>query len=294
MLAVAELRTLAPARERRRCAPGSWPATAIRHGARSSAATRRPARSRSTRRSRSPRAQPSCATISSLLPWLAVGPIFLREAGAGRSCSSTPIGTARARAAVGALPFVLNLIARDQATTDRWTVAEAAYREAIDLARESDQQTALAFALAGLAWLQARRGRVEECRAHAAEALALCEQLGTRLHQVWASAALGELELGLGDAAGAAAQFELQQQLLGELGDHRRRSIAGSRARRGLPAARPRRCCPSVGGEFLAAARAKGQPWSLARALRSQGLLAGDGDVAEHFDQALALARADA
>ena len=223
-----------------------------------------------------------------LLAWLAVGPIFLRESAAGRGLLDHAIATARARAAVGALPFVLSLVARDHATTDRWTVAETAYREAIDLARESDQQTALAFALSGLAWLQARRGREEECRAHVAEALALCEQLGTRLHQVWASSALGDLALGLGDAAGAAAQFEIQQQLLGELGITDVDLMPGAE----LVDAYLRLGCADdahrIGVDYQAAARAKGQPWSLARALRSQGLLAVNGDIAEHFDQALA------
>ena len=223
-----------------------------------------------------------------LLSWLAVGPIFLRESAAGRGLLDHAIATARARAAVGALPFVLSLVARDHATTDRWTVAETCYREAIDLARESDQQTALAFALAGLAWLEARRGSEAECRAHVAEALALCDQLGTRLHQVWGSAALGDLALGLGDAAGAAAQFELQQQLLGELGITDVDLMPGAelvdaclRLGRADDAHR-------IGVDYQAAARAKGQPWSLARALRSQGLLAVDGDFAEQFDRALA------
>ena len=75
-----------------------------------------------------------------LIPWLAVVPLFLREADTGRPLLEHALHAARARAAVGALPFVLNLIARDQATTDRLAVAEATYREAIDLARESGQQ----------------------------------------------------------------------------------------------------------------------------------------------------------
>src|SRR5262249_44652099 len=133
-----------------------------------------------------------------LLPWLAVGPIFLRESGTGRGLLDHALATARARAAVGVLPFVLNLIARDHATTDRWALAATSDREAIELARESDQQTPLAFALWGLAWLQARRGREDGCQAYAAEAFRLCEQLGTRLHEVWATAAVGELALGLG------------------------------------------------------------------------------------------------
>jgi hypothetical protein len=94
-----------------------------------------------------------------LMPWLTLGPLFLRQTGAGRPLLDHALQTARARAAVGALPFVLNLVARDHAATDRWTAAGAAYQEAIGLARESGQQTELTFGLAGLAWLQARRGR---------------------------------------------------------------------------------------------------------------------------------------
>ena len=101
-------------------------------------------------------------------------PLFLREAGTGRSLLEPALQTARAHTAVGVLPFVLNLIARDQATTDRWAIAEATYQEAIDLARESGQQTELAFGLAGLAWLQARRGREQECRAAAPPRRWLC------------------------------------------------------------------------------------------------------------------------
>ena len=100
-----------------------------------------------------------------LLPWLTLGPIFLRETDVGRSLIEHALKIARERAAVGALPFVLGLLARDQATTDRWAVAESTYREAIELARESDQRTGLAFGLSGLAWLHARRGREQACRA---------------------------------------------------------------------------------------------------------------------------------
>jgi DNA-binding CsgD family transcriptional regulator len=222
-----------------------------------------------------------------LLPWLAVGPIFLRETGTGRPLLEHALQTARARAAVGALPFVLNLIARDQATTDRWAIAEATYEEAIDLARESDQRTELVFGLAGLAWLQARRGRGEECRACAAEALTLCQELGTRLQEIWATAALGELELGLGEAARAAEHFEHQRQLLRDIAISDvdlwpAAELVDSYIRLGRSEEAER-----VTAQFTAAANAKGQPWSLARALRCQGLLADDSDLAAHFDEAL-------
>jgi DNA-binding CsgD family transcriptional regulator len=222
-----------------------------------------------------------------LIPWLAVGPIFLRETGAGRSLLEHALTTARARAAVGALPFVLNLIARDLAGADRWAVAESTYREAIDLARESGQQTELVFGLAGLAWLQARRGREQECRALAAEALALTRELGAQLHAVWATAALGELELALGEEGKAVAHLERQQALLQELAitdvdlsPAAELVDAYLRLGRGEQAER-------VAAGFTAAADAKGQPWSLARAWRCRGLLAADAELAAPFEEAL-------
>ena len=224
-----------------------------------------------------------------LLPWLALVPLFLRETGTGRSLLEHALQTARAHAAVGVLPFALNLIARDQATSDRWAVAEATYREAIDLARESGQQAALAFGISGLAWLQARRGREQECRAAAAEALALCHGLGLGLHEIWATAALGELELGLGDAAGAVAHFEHQQHLLADLAITDPDLSPAAELVDGYLKLGRTADAQRVAGAFTAAAEAKGQPWPLARALRCQGMLAADAGFAAHFERAVAL-----
>ena len=224
-----------------------------------------------------------------LLPWLAVGPLFLREAGTERSLLELVLRTARARTAVGALPFVLNLIARDQATTDRLAMAEASYQEAISLARESGQRAELTFGLAGLAWLQARRGREAECRRCAAEALQLSAELGMGLHRIWAITALGELELGLGHAEQAAGHFERLGQLLADLGISDVDLSPGADLVEAYLRLGRRDAAQQVAGRFVAAAEAKGQPWSLARALRCQGLLASsDSDFAGAFEQALA------
>ena len=143
--------------------------------------------------------------------------------------------------------------------------------------------------MAGLAWLQARRGREEECRALAAEALGLCDELGIGIHEIWAIAALGELELGLGDAAQAAVHFERLQRLL------RARAItdvdlspAAELTDAYLRLGRADEAREAADG-YLAAASAKGQPWPLARALRCQGLLAADAACSSYFEQALLL-----
>ena len=222
-----------------------------------------------------------------LLPWLAIGPIFLREADAGRPLLDHALDAARDRAAVGALPRVLNLIARDQATTDRWARADATYREAIDLARESGQKTELAFGVAGLAWLLARRGRADECRAYAAEAAELSGALGTRLPLLWATNALAELELATGAPERAAERLRGLQTLLRDfaitdvdLSPVPELVDALLRIRRREEAAEPV-------AALLAAAEAKGQPWSLARALRASGLV--EDDFEARFERALAL-----
>ena len=225
-----------------------------------------------------------------LIPWLTLGPLFLRETGAGRPLLEHALRTARARAAVGALPFALNLIARDQAGTDRWAAAAATYQEAIDLARESGQQTELAFGLAGLAWLQARRGREQECRACAAEALGLCHELGTRAavrsgrrrrsaSLSWASATRPAPPVTSSTSSSCCAASRSPTPICPRQPSSPTPTCGSAgTARHGRP---PR--------EFMAAASAKGQPWSLARALRCQGMLASDTGFPHHFEQAMLL-----
>jgi DNA-binding CsgD family transcriptional regulator/predicted ATPase len=224
-----------------------------------------------------------------LLPWLTLGPIFLRRTNVGRSAIADALEAARARAALGELPLVMFLLARDQATSDRWAVAEATYQEAIALARESDQRTDLALGLAGLAWLQARRGRVQETRALAAEATQVCAELGAQLSVVWATAALGELELGLGDAARAAEHFEDQRRQLRELGVTDADLSPAAELVDAYVRLGRQNDAELVAAQFMSAAEAKGQPWSMARALRGRGLVADEADYPAQFERALRL-----
>jgi DNA-binding CsgD family transcriptional regulator len=232
-------------------------------------------------------ASPQLSQDLRLLPWMALAPIFLREASAGRALLDRALEVARERSAIGRLPLVLNLVALDHATTERWAVAEATYQEAIGLARETDQQTDLAFGLAGLARLQARRGRERECRANVAETIELCHRLGTRLFEVWAIEALGILELGLGEPGRALAHLESQQRLVETLGFtdpdvSPTPELIDANCRLGRVEQ-----TQALADQFLVAAQAKGQPWSLARALRSQGLAAPSDRFSSSFQQAL-------
>jgi DNA-binding CsgD family transcriptional regulator len=224
-----------------------------------------------------------------LLSWVVMGPLWLREAGAGRALVEQAIETARAKAALGILPWLLNRVARDHANAEDVGSATVEYDEALRLARESGQRTELAAALAGLAWLEARLGREQECRVHATEALDLCAQLGMGLYEIWATRALGELELGMGRPAAAIDHLEHCRQRLVELGV---KDVDLS------PDADLVDACLRVGRTAEAAAatdqleveaRSKGQPWPQALAARCRGLLAGDDQFAAHFEEALQL-----
>jgi DNA-binding CsgD family transcriptional regulator len=224
-----------------------------------------------------------------LLAWAAMGPLWLREANAGRVLADRALAAARSQSAVGVLPFVLTHVALDQAATDRWAEAQAGFHEAISLARESGQHTDLAASLARLAWLEARQGRTDGSRQDATEALGLSRELGLGICEAWAVAALGDLELGLGRTDAALAQFE---ELRAVLSAHGIRdadmSPAPELAEIYLRLGRSKEAAAAA-AEFDADARAKAQPWALARAARCRGLLAAAGESDRHFDIALRL-----
>jgi DNA-binding CsgD family transcriptional regulator len=216
-----------------------------------------------------------------------MGVLWLREAETGHALIERAGAKARERAAIGALPSVLHHHAREHWGAGRLREASAGYDEAIALARETGQRIDLAAALAGLAWVEARQGREADCLAHAAEGRALCAELGLWGYDLWNLAALGELELGLGRAEQAVELFEAQQAAL------LRRGIADvdlSPAPELVDAyLRLGRIddAKAAAAAYAAAATVKGQPWALARAARSAGLV--ENEPAPHFERALEL-----
>jgi DNA-binding CsgD family transcriptional regulator len=222
-----------------------------------------------------------------LLAWAALGPLWLREADTGRGLIDRAFELARANAALGTLPNLLHVLARDQATTDQWAAAETSYDEAIGLARETGQRVEVAASLAGLAGLEARRGREATCREQAAEATRLCDELGLALYGVWAIQALGDLELGLSRPAAAIEHYEAQA---GALSSHGIADVDLSPAPELVDAllhlGRDEDAA-HIAADFEAHARAKGQPWALARAARCRGLLADADELEPSFEEAL-------
>jgi DNA-binding CsgD family transcriptional regulator len=221
--------------------------------------------------------------------WSVVGPLWLRESEGGRELIAVAFERARADVALGVLSTLLPLVARDQAATERWGAAAASYDEAIRLTREAGRWTDLAASLAGAACLDARRGREAACRAHAAEAAVLCNDLGIRFYGFWPSHALGDLELGLGRAAESVAYYEAKAATMRDWGivdvDH---SPAPELVEAYLRLGRTDDAVAAA-DEFVARAEEKGQPWALARAARCRGLVADPDAMEPCFDEAIEL-----
>jgi DNA-binding CsgD family transcriptional regulator len=224
-----------------------------------------------------------------LAVWAAHGPLWLREAEAGRGLYERALALVRSRAALGAIPELLVHVARDWATTDEWPAAHAAYSEAVALARETGQDVSRAFGLAGLAWLEARQGREEECRAHAVEGREACVRAGVTVHELWTIAALGDLEFGLGRPEAALEHYLEWDTLLVASGiEDTDLSPAPELTETFLHLGRDAEAAAHA-ARHEQSARAKGQPWALARAARTRGLLASGEELEQEFGEAIEL-----
>ncbi|MDQ0093481.1 LuxR family transcriptional regulator [Paeniglutamicibacter psychrophenolicus] len=222
------------------------------------------------------------------LRWHLMGPLFLRESGGARKAMTEAVETVRKRAAVGMLPFLLTLVARDDAAAANWADSEAGYTEAIRIAREDGQGNDLALALAGLAWLEARQGKAAFSALHAEESAGLAVKNSAHLARLWALFAIADLEAGTGDAAKAAGAYSGLEKMLDEVGVKDADLMPGAELVECLCRLGHSERARNVAGRFMAAAAAKGQPWALARAHRALAM-AGDVAVAvEGFERALA------
>ncbi len=219
--------------------------------------------------------------------WALEAPLFLREERTARESFRRAIESARDRGVAGALCSLLFLLARDAATTDRWREARARYYEAAELAEQTGQPSEECAALSGLAWLEAREGREDTCRAHAARALEQARQFGRGFNEAWALAALGDLELALGRPAEAVDRLTDMSAALERLGIADVDLSPAPELAEALVQCGRGQDAIAVSEAYRRRAAAKGQPWALARAARTQGLVADDGAFTQWFDEAL-------
>lgn len=222
--------------------------------------------------------------------WLALGPLFVRDASTGRALIDGLVADRRSRSAISSLPHLLFHIARDGATTDRWSHAEADYGEAITIARELGQTTELAASLSGLAWLEARQGR-SQATARAEEAIELATTHHLHVPRTWARFAVADLALGTGDAAEAAESYQQIEDHLHDLGVLDVDLSPVPELVEALLRLGRTDGLAEMAQRFSSRAAAKGQPWAMARAARALALLADDDEADRLFADALELHR---
>lgn len=217
---------------------------------------------------------------------LMLGLLFLRREGHSRRLREV-VDRARESISIGALPHLLFLLARDEATSDRWSAAAADYAEGASLADELGQSMPAAMSLAGLAWLDARRGEENDCRVHASAARQLAERGQIRLATVWVDSALAELSLVQGQVQAAADRYaqladRLERSSVHDVDISPAPELVEALVRQGRRAE-----AQSVADRHRRRAQEKGGPWSLARSLRTHGLLVGDDAIDLMFCAAL-------
>jgi len=219
--------------------------------------------------------------------------VWLEEHDQARTIFERVIDRARAYSAPTVLPYTLTGLADLDFRTGGWARAYAHASEAVVLARETEQPVALSFALAGLARIEAAQGREADCRLHATEALDLGSAgVAAGSVVVYASGALGLLELGLGRAEEAIG-------LLGRIAElvhaHGLRQPTVVQWAPDLIEALVRSGRREEAIELLAsfedAAEASLSTWGLAAAARGRALLAGD-EFETEFARALELQQA--
>lgn len=219
--------------------------------------------------------------------WAVTGLLYLREAGAAGDLLRETIESRRRSALLGQLPHLLFHLARNDATTDRWSRAESLYSQAVELAREFGQLTELGASLAGLAALHARQGRVEECHRVAEEANRVGAGREVRMVTAWTGFALAELDVSRGEVGAAVTGFTDLAGLLQDLDVGDPDLWPGPELVEVLLRVGMRGRAVEVDAAFQERAVRKGQAWSLARAARASALLAGDDELDERFGEAL-------
>jgi ATP/maltotriose-dependent transcriptional regulator MalT len=113
-----------------------------------------------------------------------------------------------------ALPWLLSRLGLAEVLTGRWEEANRAAEEAMELAVQTAQEPQRLRALGVRALVRAAKGDVDGARADADETLAAANERGVMIATITATAALGLLELSMGDPDAAHRQLgELVERL---------------------------------------------------------------------------------
>jgi tetratricopeptide (TPR) repeat protein len=143
---------------------------------------------------------------------------FLEEYALAGQLLERALPVYRNRGMLVALIAALTVLSGRELRRGRFERAIAAATESVERAKEHDLSHHLAWALVSLAEVEAVLGRVDDCRTHAAEAVAATRASADREIEADAHDALGRLELGAGNAGESIAHFERAREFAGTVG----------------------------------------------------------------------------
>jgi DNA-binding CsgD family transcriptional regulator len=218
---------------------------------------------------------------------IGVGLEWLERSREAFSNAGRDVDQARARGAVGLLPYLLYQQAWHANRAGLLSEGYAAAFEALSLAREMDLWLPRVQSLLVLAAIAAKRGAESECRSFADELEAPLAEAGLHGYRVWLRQSLGLLALGLGNLEEAANDLEAAGRGLGELGIHSRVIIPRAELVEVYARAGRREDAERALADMSASLECQSAV-GLAAAARGRGLLADDDEFEAYFEEALA------
>ena len=191
---------------------------------------------------------------------------------------------ARSRGLIAPLPAILMGRATWELGSSRFSAAESTAAEGLTLARELGQTGVAAIMLALLARVDAVRGREQDCRERASEALALAEARNEAHPKAAAETALAQLDLALGRPADALARL---QGIAAAGHAIYRHTVIDDLVEAAANAGRPDEALDAVAA-WQRWARHSGRPIGDLVLARARALLAGPEEADARFQDALA------
>jgi len=223
-----------------------------------------------------------------LLTWAATGASVVGDQALETALLRGAVDAARASGAVDTLVLVLEIVVASGVVAGRYNI-ESEATEGLGLAREAGLLNAAALDLAALAWVAALRGRVDECRAFAAQATSVARQHGLGNANSLAEWAVALLDLSIGRPEETVSRLAaLHESPPGVAHPLFTLMAVPDLVEAGIRAGREEEA-----REAFSALDSFAQPgapgWAHAHAARCRALLAQNGDAVAAFDHAMRL-----